>query len=122
MGQPEIKLTGRGAIRVNSATFLNLTPVSFCVAVDCREKRLESDILEESGGFTLILRATERTLHVEEDAPRDETGEFAATLLRLSGLPDGDWVTAQVQGKWGPLIVGVLRDDPLNESLPSYEG
>lgn len=116
----------RGAVRVNLARFTHLSESAFLLHVDCAQKYPEflADVSHESEGddaemtLRVLLYPTEDTLHVPEDAPRDEHGKLASTVLELRGLR-GDWFVMSEHGKWGPYICG-LRAVPRDETWPEY--
>lgn len=115
----------RGAVRVSTARFVHLSEDAFLFHVDCAQKRPESmvDVAHEGDdGDEVVVRVvvypSEETLHVPEDAPRDEHGMLASTVLELRGLV-GEWCLMSEDGKWGPYVCG-FRAVPRDASWPEY--
>lgn len=118
-----LELNRQGAIRINTAEFLHLDDASFLLALDCMEKCPDSIVSQEyfDGAMTVQISLFPdkwNTLHVRDDAPRDDRGEYESTFLDVVGLR-GDWHVTAEYGKWGPHIYGI-KLGARDESWPSY--
>jgi len=102
----EFELVKQGAVHINSATFLHLSENAFVLSLDCREKRpaglvtFSDEDEDRPAEISIAVFPDEETLHVAEDAPRDEDGSYhvvsvpwdsvsKAALKKIERLPDG---------------------------------
>lgn len=74
----EFELVKQGAVHINSAIFLHLSEDAFVLSLDCRQKRpaamvsFSDEYEDDPVEISIVVFPDEETLHVAEDAPRDE--------------------------------------------------
>lgn len=117
---PKFKLKKQGAIYINIVEFLFLSDDAFLLTVDCKQKYVNTHVVDDEGELSVMIYPDKNTLHIPDDAPREPNGDFKATFFDVEGI-GGPWHISVEDGRYGVWIFGI-RETERNADLIIFAG